>query len=62
MRIVKRDPMAWYYRVGIRATAIIAALLLSALLIVLLVDKDPVEFYTKVFEGALGSSTRIWRL
>ena len=60
MRIVKRDPMAWYYRVAIRAAAIASALLLSALIILLLAQKNPLVFYSKMFREAFGSSTLIW--
>ena len=60
--IVKREPLPWYGALGIRAGAIVIALLLSAVVIMLLTQKNPIEIYKAMFEGAFGSSNRIWNL
>lgn len=60
--IVKRDPMAWYCNFGVRAAAIVLALLVSAVTIMVLTKKNPIEIYGSMFSGAFGSSLRIWNL
>lgn len=60
--IVKREPLPWYGALGVRAGAIVIALLLSAVVITLLTQKNPIEIYKAMFEGAFGSSNRIWNL
>lgn len=60
--IVKRDPMAWYAAILVRVAAVIAALLLSAVIITALTEKDPISVYISMFEGAFGSPNRIWNL
>jgi simple sugar transport system permease protein len=60
--IVKRDPLPWYGALGVRAAAIVIALLLSAIVITLLTQKNPLEIYKAMFEGAFGSVNRIWIL
>ncbi|MBR2877020.1 MAG: ABC transporter permease [Clostridia bacterium] len=60
--IVKRDPMTWYGALGVRIFAIAAALLLSAVVIMLLAQKNPLEFYKAIIDGAFGSVDRIWIL
>lgn len=62
VHIVKRAPMAWYYNLLVRAVAIIAALLVSAVVITLLTKKNPIEIYISMFEGAFGTELRIWSL
>ncbi len=62
MRIVKREPLAWYYRLAVRGIAVVMALLVSSLIIVLLVNKNPIDFYSQMIKGAFGSSTLIWSL
>ena len=60
--IVKRDPMVWYKAVLVRAIAIIASLLVSAIVITMLTSKNPIEIYSAMISGAFGSSLRIWSL
>ena len=60
--IVKRDALPWYKTWGIRAAAIVLALILSALLTMLLTGQDPLKVYGTMFEGAFGSERRIWNL
>lgn len=62
IHIVKRNPLAWYYNLAIRATAVVLALLVSAVVIMLLTEKNPIEVYTSMVSGAFGSSLRTWSL
>ena len=60
--IVKREPLPWYGAWGVRAGAIVLALLLSAVVITILTKTNPIEIYKAMFQGAFGSSNRIWNL
>lgn len=60
--IVKRDAVPWHFSVLIRAAAIIASLLVSAVVITVLTKKNPIEVYTSMIKGAFGSELRIWSL
>ena len=53
--IVKRDASAtmWYHRMLVRAIAIIAALLVSGVLITLLSEKNPIEVYSSMESNSL---------
>lgn len=62
IHLVKRAPMPWYKSIIIRAIAIIAALIVSGLLVMALTDKNPVQFFSSMFNGAFGTSLRIWSL
>ena len=59
--VVKRDAIPWWQGMVIRVIAVVAALLLCSLLSVLLIDAEPFEFVTTLFEGNFGSSRRIWK-
>ncbi len=60
--IVKREPMAWYFNVLVRAAAIVASLVVSGIVIMMLTKKNPIEIYSSMISGAFGSSLRIWSL
>ena len=60
--IVKREPMSWYAALGVRIAAIVAALLISAVVITMLTQKNPLQVYTAMFEGAFGTTGRTWNL
>lgn len=62
IRIVKREPLPWYGRVAVRAGAIVAALLVTAIVITLLTDANPIEVYASMFQGAFGTDLRRWSL
>ena len=62
LHLVKRAPLPWYKSVAVRAIAIFAALIVSGVLIMLLTDKNPIDFYSSMVKGAFGSSLRIWSL
>ena len=60
--IVKREPLAWYFGLLIRAAAVLLALIVSGVIIMLLTDKNPIAVYTSMFNGAFGMSIRTWSL
>lgn len=64
LHIVKRDQgtLTWYYKLMVRAIAILAALLVSGLLITVLVGTNPIEVYSAMVDGVFGSSRRIWNM
>ncbi len=60
--IVKREPMPWHFNLLVRAAAILASLLVSAVVITLLAKKNPIEVYGSMLSGAFGSELRLWSL
>ena len=62
IHIVKREALPWYYRVGVRALAIVAALIVTAVVIMLLTHKNPIQVYISMLKGAFGTELRIWSL
>lgn len=60
--IVKREPLAWYYSLAIRAIAVVLALVVSGIIITLLTDKNPLAVYASMLDGAFGMDIRIWSL
>ena len=62
VHIVKRTDISTKKAVLIRAIAVIVSLLFSALLVFVLKGINPIQFFTALFEGAFGTSRRIWIL
>ncbi len=62
LRLVKRDALPAKKVVLIYALAIVASLLLSSIICSLFSSKNPLSFFSALFNGALGSSRRIWLL
>ena len=60
VRLVKRDALPAGKIVLIYAVAIVASLLLSAVICSLFSSKNPLDFFVALFDGAFGSSRRIW--
>ncbi len=60
--IVKREPLPFWHALAIRVVAVISALIVSALVITVLSQQNPLEVYKAMFEGSFGSSVRIWNL
>ncbi len=58
--IVKRDALPWYQSIGIRAIAIILALVLCGILTTITTGVDPVAVYESIFAGAFGSARKTW--
>lgn len=60
--IVRREKISMGRAVAIRATAIVSALLVCALIFFLLTGKSPLRFYGAMLDGAFGTTRRIWLL
>ena len=58
--VVKRDALPWYQSVGIRAVAIILALIVCGIVTALTTGINPVEVYQSVFAGAFGTARKTW--
>lgn len=58
--IVKRDVLPWYQAVGIRAVAIVLALVLCGILTTITTGIDPIEVYKSIFTGAFGTERKTW--
>ena len=58
--IVKRDALPWYQAVGIRAVAIVLALVLCGILTTITTGIDPIEVYKSIFTGAFGTKRKTW--
>lgn len=60
--VVKREPLPFLPALGIRAGAVAAALIVSALLITILSQENPLSVYKSMFDGSFGEISRIWDL
>lgn len=58
--VTKRDTASLKRSIGVRAVAILAALVLAGIATMLLTGNNPLKVYASFFEGAFGSSTQIW--
>ena len=59
--IVKRDTLPLWKSMLIRVIAVAAALLVSALLSMLLIKANPIEFVETLIDATFGSSRRLWK-
>ena len=57
---VKRDALPGYQAVGIRAVAIVLALVLCGILTTITTGIDPIEVYKSIFTGAFGTERKTW--
>lgn len=62
IHITKRAQIEWWKAWIIRGLAIIAALIVSGLLIVLLTGLNPIEVYVQFFKGSFESKRKVWIL
>ena len=62
LHITKRTALPWYLAWGIRAAAIVLALLVCALITTLLTGENPLQVYATMVEGAFGTSRKVWIL
>ena len=60
--IVKRGALPWYQAWSIRAAAIVLALLFCALVTSLLTGENPIQVYSTMIYGAVGTPRKIWIL
>ncbi len=62
VHIVKRSPQPWYVGLGVRAAAVVLALIVAGVIITLLTDKNPLAVYASMLDGAFGMDIRVWSL
>lgn len=62
LRLVKRDALSAKKIVLIYAIAITASLVLSAIICSLFSSRNPLMFFVSLFDGAIGTSRRVWLL
>ena len=60
VHITKRREMPWYASWGIRAAAIVIALLVNALITTLVTGENPLQVYGTMFYGCFGTNRRTW--
>ncbi len=58
--VVKRDKSSFVHGMAVRLIAIVLALLASAVIIVLLTGMNPLDVYSALWDGAVGTSRRMW--
>lgn len=58
--MTKRGQLPLVSAIGIRAAAIILALILGGIVSVFVTGKNPVDIYVSIFEGAFGNVDRTW--
>ncbi len=58
--IVKRDALPWYKSVGIRAAAILLALILCGIVTTITTGINPIQVYQSIFVGAFGTARKTW--
>lgn len=58
--IAKRSNLAWYQSWGIRAAAIVLAIILCSLIGTAVSDSSPFDILGTIFKGAFGSERKIW--
>ena len=60
--VVKRDGVSKTKSWAIRIIAILLALVFSGIITMLLTGENPISVYATMFEGAFGSSRKVWKL
>ncbi len=60
VHISKRGVLPWYVSWGVRAAAIVLALVVCGLVCTLVTGENPLAIYASIFEGSFGSSRKIW--
>lgn len=60
--LIKRSVLPWYAAWGIRAAAILLALVVCGVITTVVTGLDPLRVYLTMFEGAFGTGRRIWVL
>ena len=62
LHISKRSALHWYQAWGIRAAAIVLALIVCAIVTTALTGEDPIGVYKTMFAGAFGTQRKAWIL
>lgn len=60
--ITKRKELPWYKAWGVRAAAIVLALLVCAVVTTLFTGENPLDVFKTMFDGAFGTMRKIWTL
>ena len=60
--ISKRGELRWYQAWGIRAAALLFALVFCALITTLVTGENPIRVYVAIFNGSFGTSRKFWVL
>ncbi len=56
--IVKRGEMPWYFSWGVRAAAIVLALICCSLISTLVTSDNPIQIFATIIDGSFGSSRK----
>ena len=62
VHLSKRKSLPWYTAWGIRAAAIVLALIVCAVVTTLLTGENPLQVYVTIWKGAFGTPRKIWVL
>ncbi len=60
--IAKRSNIVWWKAWIVRVVAVVAALLFSAVLTVVITGENPLDVFSNLIKGAVGSERRVWVL
>lgn len=60
--ITKRDALPWYKSWGIRAAAILLALIVCSIITTTMTGENPLKVYATIFNGSFGSPRKVWVL
>ena len=60
IHIVKRSAMPWYGAWGVRALAILLALVACGLVTTVTTGENPIQVYAAMIDGAFGTSRKTW--
>ena len=60
--ITKRDALPWYKSWGIRAAAILLALIVCSIITTTMTGENPLQVYATIFNGSFGSHRKVWVL
>ncbi|HIS59835.1 MAG TPA: ABC transporter permease, partial [Candidatus Faecousia faecipullorum] len=60
--IAKRKALPWYSALGIRAIAVVLALIVCAFVTMAFTGEDPLAVYKTMFYGAFGTARKTWIL
>ncbi len=62
IQVSKRKAMPWYFGLGIRAAAILLALIVCAFVTMAFTGVNPLAVYATMWDGAFGTPRKIWIL
>ena len=60
--IVKRDDIVWWKAWGIRAIAVLVALLICSFICLVLTGLNPISFFLSMVEGSFGTNRLVWSM